>query len=423
LPEQDTSRRVVTILSASMSSGDDALQTNQERTHPGPPTLDHARALRFVGSGVAAYVAATVSWWLQPQLIETLIRGLRISSSLAGVVAGAEMGATALITIGFGLVVGRLRRSLRSIALAGVAIAFAGHAASVILDDLPLLIGARILAGIGEGLILGSGNAALAGSVEPDRRIAQVLSIYVMCGSLLILLGPFASDMHAQRGLFALFACLTVLIGAWTALLPQRAHSTTLSMHPAHSWQRASIALVAGMGLWSMVGSSAWAFSAVIGQHCGLNPHRLTLYTASAAWAAPLGGLLAAFLGTRFGRLTPVLMALVTEIGAIYALSHWFRGPVYLVTLCTLFFVSYFVQPYILGMASTLDRNGGVAASAAGAYRLGGFIGPIFGGLLIQRFHGETGLTVGAVAVLPLVIYLFASGNQTVRAKGSLLSS
>ncbi len=51
--------------------------------------------LYLLTGSIAAYNVAIFAWWLQPHALSTLIRGSRLSETLAGLIAAVELGLVA----------------------------------------------------------------------------------------------------------------------------------------------------------------------------------------------------------------------------------------------------------------------------------------------------------------------------------------
>jgi predicted MFS family arabinose efflux permease len=360
--------------------------------------------VRIVIWGASAYLIAALAWWLQPQIIDGLTRTAGMSATAAGLLTGVEVGVGATTSIVLGIFIARWGFSLRRLGLAGVGIAFLCHMLSIF--DIPflMLLGARMVAGFGEGLVLAAGNGALARCDRPARRIAQVLAVYTIGGSLLVTFAPVVGEVYGYRGLFALTAGLTLVLGLGMLLLPGERVARRLAGEVLDI-SRQAMPLVLAMGLWSMVSASAWAFSFTIGQTTGLSVRELALISGVSVASATLGGAAAAVVGSRFGLIAPIAAALGCEMLAILGFSVSTSPLVFGASLCLILFIAYFVQPYMLALAARIDGSGGVSSSAAGSYRLGGFFGPILGGILIQAAGGSHGLAYNML-FLPIVIAL-----------------
>jgi hypothetical protein len=123
--------------------------------------------------------------------------------------------------------------------------------------------------------------------------------------------------------------------------------------------------------------------------------------------AGLVGGLIAAVLGTRLGRLIPIvagsLLSLFGRWGYINATGACELGAMSLVWGLGF----YFVSPYQMGLAAALDRSGRVAVATGGITNVGYGLGPVIAGSMIHQL-GNAALVVAVVGatLLSLVLLL-----------------
>ena len=130
----------------------------------------------LIVAALAGNCIAVAGWWVQPETIFGLMRGLQLTETSAALVASAEVTMVALTSIVLGF---RGGTSHRSLALLGCAIALFGHTLSTLTGSYNFLIILRLLAGLGEGCVLAAITAVLASTVDPDRRYGQVTAATV----------------------------------------------------------------------------------------------------------------------------------------------------------------------------------------------------------------------------------------------------
>src|SRR5690606_16698056 len=98
----------------------------------------------------------------------------------------AEFGFTMLASLLVAPFMGHAPR--RTLALVGTLLAIAANLVSANVDDIAMLAAVRCIAGIGAGLALACGNAAVSSARHPDRIaghmniLSVVLMIVVMLG-------------------------------------------------------------------------------------------------------------------------------------------------------------------------------------------------------------------------------------------------
>jgi predicted MFS family arabinose efflux permease len=344
---------------------------------------------------LAGNCIAVVGWWVQPETIFGLMRGLALSETSAALVASAEVTMVAFTSIALGF---RGGRSHRQLALLGTGIALLGHALSILSSSYALLIGLRLIAGVGEGCLLAAVTAVLASSSDPDRRYALVTALTVAFQACLIALIPWLIPDYTHTQVFAALAIVTLALAPVVFLLPRdrsdgEAAQTVFGLGGMHAY-----VLVLATAIWTIGSGSMWAFSVAIGEGTTLDSQQVGTAVAFSTLGGIAGGIVAAWIGRRWGRFPPILIAMIVNVIAVYFLVHTTVGMIFVVSLATATFCTFFVYPYLLGAAAEIDPLGGCAAAVGGAFILAGGGGPILGGLLTSWFGGFEGIAWGLVA-------------------------
>ncbi len=179
-----------------------------------------------------------------------------------------------------------------------------------------------------------------------------------------------------------------------------------------------SYALLAGIFLYGCAGAAMWVFLLQIGARLGLEPKLIGV--ATAIWAATglAGGVMAAWLSTRFGRIIPLTLALFVELTAAMAVTHASSLFVFMFATPFLMWGIHFITPYMFGIAAALDPDGRCAAAAGGTFTLTGAVGPLMGGLLTQWWGSYTILgwtRLVFILLTMLLVYYAAKGIASVR--------
>ena len=161
---------------------------------------------------LAACTAAAALLQLDGTLITVALpsvaRGLHVSNSSTATLLSAYFAAYAIMLFPGGRLVDRL--GARYVALGGLCIFALGAAFGAVVSNLDLLIVARVVQGVGAGLV---SPAALAGAVSgfPPERRGTALGIWGASAGMANLIGPLLGGV------------LTVAFGwraAWWALVP-----------------------------------------------------------------------------------------------------------------------------------------------------------------------------------------------------------
>jgi MFS family permease len=161
---------------------------------------------------LAACTAAAALLQLDGTLITVALpsvaRGLHVKGSSTSAVLSAYFAAYALVLLPAGELVDRF--GVRRLALSGLAVFAVGALAGALVSSFPALLVARVIQGVGAGLV---SPAALAGAVSgfPPERRGSALGIWGASAGMSNLLGPLLGGL------------LTVAFGwraCWWALVP-----------------------------------------------------------------------------------------------------------------------------------------------------------------------------------------------------------
>jgi len=182
-------------------------------------------ALRLLAAVVAAEAGALVGLEASPIIVAALMDHFALSEAHAGGLASGELCALAIAAVasaGF-----MARHSRVRVAIAAAIVAFAAHLASAYASDYPLLLAARITAGLGEGVAFAAGAAAAAGARAPDRLFAGVALIGGFAGALLLAGLPLLTVRHGPAAAYAVLAALTCIVMPLLCWLPASARRVT----------------------------------------------------------------------------------------------------------------------------------------------------------------------------------------------------
>ncbi len=354
----------------------------------------NSESIGLLIAALAGNCIAVAGWWVQPETIFGLMRGLELAETSAALVASAEVTMVALTSILLGF---RGGSSHRKLALLGTAIALVGHALSTATSSYYLIIAVRMVAGLGEGCLLAAITAALASTREPDRRYAQVTAGTVAFQACLLALIPRLNADYTHLDVFAVLAVVTLLLAPVVWLFPRDGTSgemadTSFGLGGIHAYT-----LVLATTIWSAGGGAMWAFSVAIGEGTTLDSQQVGTAVGLSVIGGIVGGIVAAWLGRRYGRFVPILTGIAVQVLSVFFLVYTSSGIVFVVSLAIGTFCLFFCYPFLLGAAAEIDPRGGCAAAVGGAFILAGGLGPVLGGLLIVWFDGFQGIAWGVL--------------------------
>jgi predicted MFS family arabinose efflux permease len=326
----------------------------------------------------------------------------------------AEFGFTMLASLLIAPFMGRAPR--RTLALAGTVLAIAANIASANIEHIYTLAAVRCLAGLGAGLALACGNAAVSSAKHPDRIAGHmnVLSVLLM---IVVMLG-YAKVM-ALYGLSGLYYAMAATMAVMLLAIPAMAQRAPVAepCPMAHAAGKGSgnillslpaICMMLAMFVFQARDTMGWAFVERIGTMVGYSGDELGMLLSFQSFVGLIGPLIAAMIGKRFGMSTPVILAILLTGGTslAYVLGEHSK-TLYTAGVMTICITYFYALSYLTGLAAALDREGRVVAAASSFLSLGLAVGPAISGGLIS-LGGFTlaawGIAVTVILTLLLVI-------------------
>ena len=252
--------------------------------------------------------------------------------------------------------------------------------------SLYLLAGLRVIAGAGLGLAYAAAAMAAAATANPDR----VLGYGVTAGLLaIVVLLPGFAMVVAAAGYKGGYAALGVLV---IFLLPvmgwlDRGEARPAGPHTAPALPGRPLAgLLLCITLFNIGSGAIWSFSERIGRQAGLSLEEAGVIIAAGAFSGVAGSLFAGWLGDRWGRRRPVMLALVLA-GLGYVVMSGAADRMGYIAGVNIYWVTYmFLLPLMIGAGAAMDAGGRAATLAAGTISLTFAVGPACGGYIATWF-------------------------------------
>jgi hypothetical protein len=280
----------------------------------------------------------------------------------------------------------------------GLAVAASGDALSIFVRDAAILLPLRFLCGIGLGLIVAATTNWIGRDAQADRGFGFYMTLQFVFTALLFalipLLEPAVGDTAVYLALLMLACCTLFLlpvlsrVGGGEALLVQ-------TLQSAQGTRGASYALlatliVASLVLFELAAIGVWTYMLRYGEVVGLSTADASRALSLCSLCGIPGGVLVVVLGSRYGRLMPIIAALGLFIAVLVAFSVRLVTPAVFIIGTALQNIAWnFVFPYLQGVQSALDRTGRLAIWGMLCASLGGAAGPALLGALVegQSYH------------------------------------
>lgn len=362
---------------------------------------------------VSAFAAAYGIGWLSllglPFLIGSAMTTLKLNEAQAGTLVTVEFVGIMFASLASAPFMGRADR--RNLTWIGAALALAANVLSIFVDSYTSLLIIRPIAGLGAGIAIACGNAAVSNSRNPERFAGHLSILSVALMVFIMLAFSRLGALWGIRGVYAGIAALILVMSFAVKYLPRHpAEAITQAPHAAKAGgatlRISGLLMLAAFFTFSLRDTLAWAFVERIGSEVGYTSQEVgNLLSVQAAFGVT-GPLIASVVGSRFGVKTPLSIGIFLSGLVTFAISHS-AGSKVLYTLATTFQPStyFFTLAYLTALAAELDDMGRVVAACGSALMAGVAIGPAVGGALIVAAGGYA--TVGWV-IIGCVVATFA---------------
>jgi MFS transporter, DHA1 family, inner membrane transport protein len=371
----------------------------------GPP----AGIARINPDGIAAAVLlsvlATAGFFyvsIMPALVSGLITGLDFSPQLAGRVASCNIYGAAVGAFCAALIVRSV--SWRRAAVLLLCILLLLDLGSTLVREPILLAVMRLMHGLTGGLLVGITYGVMSRTAFPDRCFGVLMIVQSILGGIGSMFLPRLVPDYGAPVLFLAFAALSIVALIVLPFLPaysvQRVGVSRIfdALPGARSWYGLSLALGA-VFLFQTGNFAVNGYLIELGRANGFALNFITATIGIAHWLATLGALLVVIIGTRWGRLAPIVAGTLAFLLGTLA-YHWSAVPAVFVAACIVTAIAvFFVIPYLLGLCAEFDRGGRAAALAGLFSKLGIASGP---------FLTATLLAAGATSYAAVINAAFA---------------
>jgi len=380
----------------------------------------HTAERRLLIGAAAATCIANISWWMQPQIVNDVLTNLHTSESAAGFVVTAEFAVMAFTSFA----IARLGRgtSYFAISVLGAVFALAGATLTLASGGYPLLIGARALTGLGEGAALMVSTAAVAHLSNPDRAYAQLNIVNICLGAAMSLALPALSEHYGAAALSfkVLFGVMLVLVAISLVTPRAERYAPPAPVAAGGGVSMRVIAVALAVFLVAVASSAMWSFYVVLGLRTGMSAEAVDQSIAYAVLSALPAGILATFVGTRFGRFNAAAVAVAVIVVAIFLITYTKDATSFRIGTCVNVAGIYFLIPYFFGFAAAEDASGRAAAIAGGAFLLTGAAGPYLGGSLMEYLGvSATPWVMLVTDAVALALFLWLERTRTGAHAGS----
>lgn len=310
---------------------------------------------------LAAGVLHTLVLGTLPLFVAGMVAELGLGEREVGWLASADMAGSAVAAV---CIIAFVRRvPWRSVACAAIALVVAGNVAATRASGFETLMLARVVAGVGGGLILSIVFVGLCRSTNPDRYFG--LYTFSQLGLQALSLS-FVPSLLSTRGVGALYLLFAAISAGCLMLVPffpksappvpgagAQISSTTPSSRPSTG----AVIALAAQGIYFLAPAAAWAYFERIGQTFGLMLDTIGQALGIAAVVGITGAASVVVLGTRISRMTSMVFGTGVSIVTLVLLMGGSGFAIFLVAAALFNFAWNFTFPYQMGTLATLDGS------------------------------------------------------------------
>lgn len=336
------------------------------------------------------YGAMTVS--ALPILVNAWVSYLGLSPDVAGLIASVNvLGVTVALIVSAFLIA---RFSLADIMAAGLAIAVASDVASAFASHAYALGVLRFTCGFGLGLTVAATTNWISRDAEAQRGFGIFVTLQFVFGALLLLLATLMESLLGYAGIYAALLTLALVAVGLLPVLRRLDGGAPLRQDASLQTPKAAIGglrllSLLGLMLFSTAAVGLWAYMLVYGVATGLSTEHATAILALSALCGIPGGILVLVVGTRIGRVAPILAALALFAAPLFVFTTQIVTPIMFIAGLVAQNIAWnFVYPYYQGVQGALDPSGRLPVWGVLCSSIGSALGPaLFGATLHENAY------------------------------------
>ncbi|WP_439816722.1 MFS transporter [Zavarzinia sp. CC-PAN008] len=382
------------------------MSTTAERLPAGLPS--------FIRIGIAQTIPFFV-YLILPGYVAALAVRMGFGEQAGALIASANLAGIALGTfLGIALV---KRFPTRSLMLVGLLTAAALDALSPFVLDVTAHGALRAAAGLAGGVSMAMGSILIAKPSNAERGFSVIVFCNTSFAVLMLFFMQALLDWAGMQGLYWLVSGLGVLTAFM--MLTEPLHDRPASAAPAGSGGALSPEAIMAMlafGLFLAGFAMVWTFLGAIGLSRGLNAATVGTTLSIGAMVGLGGALTAGIIGTRFGRIPTLGLAVLVVVSMMLVIWLVPTEMAFLATIPVFLFFLNFSPPFFAGLLADLDPSGRVLAASTSVLVILNATAPAVAAALVRPEGYGLVIAVGAaVSFSALPLYAFAASRYAAR--------
>lgn len=360
--------------------------------------------------GTSGTIAALIGYsviFLLPSFLEAAAVQFNLNNQQIGWLGSSETGGLAISTLLCALFINKL--DIKKIAVLGIVIALIANVLSNFCTAVEGLLWSRLVAGLGEGLLVTAGMTALAKTANPDRWFAIYTGAAVVLQAAGLFLLPSVIQQWQLFGVLLCFIILLILALFFIRYLPNKTdviRENSLNS-PETSNAKLSRNLVFGvfaiLSFYISIGA-VWTYIAGIGTAAGFSFE----WVSTALSISMIGGFIGAVLLALMGRMATGSVILIVSglimLLCLYFLDLDFNKSQYTWTLIIYSVVWSVIASRLFSLIATADKSGRFITASQPMLNIGFALGPLMASGLIVKFSYSGVLALAAVSLLVSIL-------------------
>lgn len=363
---------------------------------------------------IILYAFGPIMFSVLPVAVGAFTQHLGFSIQQAGYIASADLAGMFIGEVTAALIVKRVCG--RKIALLGCCFFIFNNFLSAFATDFAMLALVRFFAEFGAGILMALSFTSLSKTDNPDRYFGLSIGLQLTFTISLLLIAPMLLEEFGLQGFFIVLS----FISAFTLLavfkpLEVKFDDDNLAVSGKTKTNdiTASLAVVSILVYWVGIGA-VWSFAELLGTKSGLSAQDTSNGLALSQMAGFFGAVFTAWIAIKFGRIKPIIIALVLQVVSVALFIPEQTALMYALSV-SLFAITWnVVLIYQLGIVAEADKRGIYTALGIAAQALGVAIGPALAASFIS---GTETLPIIVIAIIAIVVCGIFSIITSIRVK------
>ena len=358
-----------------------------------------------IAAGISVYISGAFVYNILPAMVGAAADTLGLTAQQVGFLASAPVGGAVATRIASLFWIRKV--NWRVAAFVGLVSLALGNLVAGQMQTYESLVVARCFCGVGMGIAVSVGLAALSDVQNQERIFGILIVVQVTLAATALVIFPHLSKIWGMAGIFYFLAAVSaVTIVALRFLVPRGVSKPALQSLKTGAlfWP---VMASAGLLMFSVAQGGVWAYADRIGNAIGITPDHMGTMLAGGITVGILGAVAAAWLGNRISYLAVFGTVTVCEVASFLMMSQGGGSMLFVIGVCLFNVMWNFGAPYAITAIVKSDHSGRFVVLVPVMQGLGVGLGPAIIAMLLSGENlAPVGYVGSAAIVLSFLIYL-----------------